>query len=312
MSCLKIKDLEVRFETAVGIVTAVDRVSLEHKSGESLALVGETGCGKSVLAHAVLGLLPYDAVVKGEVWFEGKDLLTLDEKEKAGLRGKEISIVMQNPGLSLNPVYSIGHQVSEVYLQHTAIEKAEAIQKSRELLERMGFENAEQHLSMYPFQFSEGMKQRVLIAAALALGPKVIIADEPTKGLDDRLKEEVLEKLNQVKQEEETSLLMITHDLSAARKLVDRVAIMYCGEIVELAAAEEFFETPMHPYSVGLMNSLPEREFQPIPGSSPSMISPPEGCRFHPRCLKKMAVCGEQRPQFESESGRDIRCFLYT
>jgi peptide/nickel transport system ATP-binding protein len=311
MSCLKIKDLEVRFETVVGTVTAVDRVSLEHESGESLALVGETGCGKSVLAHAVLGLLPYEAVVKGEVWFEGKDLLTLDEKELSVLRGKEIAIVMQNPGLSLNPVYTIGHQVSEVYLQHTAIEKAEAFHKSRELLEKMGFKNAEQHLSMYPFEFSEGMKQRVLIAAALALGPKVIIADEPTKGLDDRLKRDVLEELMFVRKTQNISLIMITHDLSAAERVADSMAIMYCGEIVERGAAKDFFKAPMHPYSVALMQSLPEKGFNPIPGSSPSMISPPEGCRFHPRCRKKMPGCSQERPELKSIQGRDIRCFLY-
>lgn len=311
MCCLQLDSLRVQFETLIGTVMAVNGVSFNLRDRETLALVGETGCGKSVLAKSILNLLPGNALLEGRILFKGKDLLTMKEKEISNIRAKEISIILQNPTLALNPLYSIGHQITEVFRFHTKTNKKKSHELSKKLLEKMSFRNPEKYLRMYPFQFSEGMNQRVAIAMAFALNPKIIIADEPTKGLDYRLKEGIVEELISIKEKEDSSMLLITHDLNVARKLSDRIAIMYCGEIVEMAQTKDFFENPLHPYSKGLLKSLPENGFKPIPGTSPSMISPPKGCRFHPRCPQKMQICAIKEPELMNKSGRDLRCFLH-
>ncbi len=309
MACLKIENLRVRFRTPSGEITAVDNVSIEHRQSECLALVGESGCGKSTLAHSILRLLPENTETRGKILFEGRDLLLLAEKEMANIRANKISIIPQNPALSLNPVYSISHQVAEIYCYHKRLSKAVAEKRSQRLLEKLGFENPREFLGSYPHQFSEGMNQRVLIASAFALSPKMIIADEPTKGLDERLKKTVIKEMAVI--QKKAGILLITHDLKTALHFSDRIAIMYCGEIVELASTEEFCKQPFHPYSRGLVGSLPENGFKPIPGESPSMISPPTGCRFHPRCPEKKKRCLSQKPDLKNVSGRSIRCFLY-
>lgn len=311
MSCLEVNHLTVEFLTDTGGVLAVDDVSFVHEREETLALVGETGCGKSVISLAVLGLLPANAQVTGEAWFLGKNLLKMGEKELAELRGNKLAVILQNPSLALNPLNSIGRQISELYRLHEKMDKKTSITMTKEILKRMGFGEPAKHFNHFPFQFSEGMNQRVLIAAALALSPRVIFADEPTKGLDDRLKEEITDELSAIKEEKKSALLLITHDLGVARRIGDKLAVMYAGEIIETARAADFFREPLHPYSRALMKSLPENGFIPIPGHTPSAVSPPGGCKFHPRCKDKMEICAEKKPRLNTVSGRDIKCHLY-
>ena len=311
MSCLEVNHLTVKFLTDAGGVLAVDDVSFVHERKETLALVGETGCGKSVIALAVMGLLPANAQVTGEVLLQGKDLLKMGEKELAELRGSKLAVILQNPSLALNPLTAIGKQISEIYRLHEKTDKKTSIAKTKEILKRMGFREPANHFNHFPFQFSEGMNQRVLIAAALALSPRVIFADEPTKGLDDRLKEEITDELSTIKEEKKSALLLITHDLGVARRIGDRLAVMYAGEIIETVGAAEFFQEPLHPYSQALLRSLPENGFIPIPGQTPSAVNPPGGCKFHPRCKDKLGICVEAKPRLNTNSGRDIKCHLY-
>lgn len=311
MSCLHLRDLSVRFATNHGRAAAVDRVSLDHREKETLALVGETGCGKSLVARAVLRLLPADAQVGGEIRLGSRSLLDLPEKEMVHIRGREIAIISQNPTQALNPLYPIGHQVGEMFRFHLNLSSAQIRGRVAELMRKMALPDPEERMRQFPFQFSEGMNQRVTIAAALALNPRILIADEPTKGLDNRVKEEILHVLQSVKTDHSSSLMLITHDLEAARRLTDRIAIMYGGEIVETAGTWDLFREPLHPYTRALLNSLPENGFLPIPGMSPSLVSPPPGCRFHPRCPFKMDRCVEERPQLDNHSGREVRCHLH-
>ena len=311
MSCLHLKNLTVAFETSMGKVVAVDDVSLDHEMKETLALVGETGCGKSIVARSILRLLPDNAQIKGNIFYQERDLLRLSERELADIRGQEIAIILQNPTLALNPVYRIGDQIAELFKVHKKASSKESMEDTLSLLGRMGFENPEHAIHMYPSQFSEGMNQRVLIALAIALHPKIILADEPTKGLDERLKEDILNELMKIKAEKESSLFLITHDLEAAKNIADRVALMYCGQIVETALSSDFFMEPFHPYARALLKSLATEGFVPIAGASPSMISPPAGCRFHPRCGEKLDVCSREAPPLTEKSGRTVRCHLY-
>lgn len=311
MSCLKIENLNVIFHTPDGVVRAAENVSFTHEGSESLALVGETGCGKSVIAQTILKLNPPNARVSGRILFQDQNLLVLSERELAQIRGSKIGIVLQNPTLSLNPVYTIGHQIGEMLRVNADIGRSESYKQAGALLKRLGFQDPEQKLKHYPFQMSEGMNQRVLIAAALIRKPRILIADEPTKGLDDQTKAEVLSELARIKDLRHTSLLLITHDIKCAQEHCDRIMVMYCGEIVEERNTEGFFKDPLHPYSRGLLGSLPEEGFQPIPGSPPSLISPPDGCRFHPRCPERLGICDKEHPKLRIHKGKRVRCFLY-
>lgn len=312
MGLLAIENLKVTFQTPSGQVRAVDGATLKLKQAETLALVGETGCGKSTIALSILRLLPENAVVRGKIIYRNTDLLLLPEKELAQLRGKDISLVMQNPALALNPVYSIGHQMTEPLIVHRRLKKSEAILTVKNLLEKLHFKGPSNAIRAYPFEMSGGMKQRVLIGISVVLSPKIIIADEPTKGLDDRLREMVLKELRLVREMNRSSMIFISHDLNAAREISDRIAVMYAGEILESGATQEFFKEPLHPYSQALLESLPERGFKPIPGVSPSMIHPPRGCKFHPRCPDKKEMCSKQRPDFKRTKNRDVKCVLYS
>ncbi|KKG11885.1 ABC transporter ATP-binding protein [Methanosarcina sp. 2.H.A.1B.4] len=344
---LEVKDLNVSFqgnekekEKEKENVTAVFGVSFSIREKETLALVGETGCGKSVVAHAIMRLLPLESRVKGTIEFGGKNLLELSEKEMTKLRGKEISIIFQNPSLALNPVYSIGHQLAEPLRIHGQEkrkgkelkkeeerkekgweEKEEKNEKELKMrknnfskvagaLKRVGFSNPHEYMGYYPSWCSGGMNQRFLIAASTMLNPVLLIADEPSKGLDRNRVAELENELEGLKEKSETSLLLISHDLGFVRRLADRVAVMYAGEIVEISDPSNLFERPLHPYTRGLLNSLPERGFVPIPGSSPPLSSPPEGCRFHPRCPVKEKRCMQERPELKESDGRAVRCFL--
>jgi peptide/nickel transport system ATP-binding protein len=332
---LEIKDLNVSFqgnenENKTGnkneTVAAVSCLSLSIREKETVALVGETGCGKSVVAHAIMRLLPPESRVKGRIEFGGKNLLELSEKEMAKLRGKEISIIFQNPSLALNPVYSIGHQLAEPLRIHDQEmgwkekeeKKERGEKKSRKnnlskvarALKRVGFSNPHEYMGYYPSWCSGGMNQRFLIAASTMLDPVLLIADEPSKGLDRNRVSELENELKGLKEKHETALLLISHDLGFVRRLADRVAVMYAGEIVEITDPSSLFESPLHPYTRGLLNSLPERGFVPIPGSSPPLSSPPAGCRFHPRCPFKEKRCTQEHPELKEGNGRAVRCFL--
>jgi len=308
---LEVENLEVDFPTARGQVRAVDGVSFSLNKEETLALVGETGCGKSVIAHAILRLLPANAALKGRILYKSRDLLTASEKDLAAIRGKSISLVLQNPSLALNPVYSVGHQMMEPVLIHTQKTRKEALSLVKDLLKKLRFKGPEKAVRMYPHQMSGGMKQRVLIGISVVLNPEILIADEPTEGLDRRLQEMVLEELLLAKEMNRSSLVFITHDLKAVRDTADRMVIMYAGEIVETGPVKEFFARPLHPYSRGLLDSLPERGFIPIPGTSPDRIHLPRGCRFHPRCPSRRETCRRESPEMVTSGERLVRCLLY-
>jgi len=299
MSCLHIKNLSVQFKTEKHTVFAVDRVSFDHIGGETLALMGETGCGKSVIANSIVRLLPENALIKGEIFFKGKDLLKASENELNRIRGKEIALVLQNPGLALNPIKKMG------------ISWKQAVSQAEKVLRQFQFTESKEKMRAYPFQFSGGMNQRVIIASSIILNPRIIIADEPTKGLDVEASKEVMLELADIKERKGSSLLLITHDFDLSREIADRIAIMYAGEIVEIASNKDYFKKPLHPYAKALMQSLPENGFKPIPGPPVAMTDPPTGCKFHPRCPFKMEQCVSKRPPEKSINERKVRCFLY-
>jgi peptide/nickel transport system ATP-binding protein len=311
MSCLHIRRLSVFFPTQTGVVTAVDGISFDHIGGETLALMGETGCGKSVIANAIMRLLPGNAVVEGEIQFKGTDLLKADEEHLNAIRGRDIAIVFQNPSLALNPIHTIGSQIAEPLLVHTEMGKKQALPVAQRLLDQLGFDKLERSMGAYPFQFSGGMNQRAIIAASMVLSPSILIADEPTKGLDYALRDDVMQELSDIKTQNSSSLLLITHDFDLSRRVADRTAIMYAGEILEIAPTTSFFHEPLHPYSRALLRSLPENGFQPIPGPPVAMTDQPPGCKFHPRCPEQQARCSERKPPSITLDNREIRCFLY-
>jgi len=343
MSLLKIENLSVNFLTSEGEVSAVDNVSLKIEENEILALVGETGCGKSVIARSVMRLVPANARIEGRIILtrgrKSFSLLDLDDRDLSKIRAKEMALVPQNPGLALNPLLTIKRQIAELFEIHSDLRKEEFLPSVRGGLKRLGFRGPDILMEMYPHQLSEGMSQRVLIALALALCPALIIADEPTKGLDERAKEQVIQELLSAKfktlgtaddkSEEsgenrkdqsqriqafkipkETSIFMMTHDLDVVRRMADRIIVLYAGEIMESAGCGEFFRKPLHPYSQALLNSSPEQGFRPIPGASPSLIMPPRGCRFHPRCQKSMEVCSSVEPAMFEQRTRMVKCHL--
>jgi len=311
MSCLHIRDLSVRFPTAEGFVAAVNNVSFDHIGGETLALIGETGCGKSVIASAIMGLLPMNARISGEILFGGRNLLEADRELLDEIRGRDIAAVFQNPSLALNPIQRIGKQIAEPLIVHSGMPKKEALFAVRKVLLKLGFSDINEHLRAYPFQFSGGMNQRVLIAAAMVMNPKVLIADEPTKGLDMELRDEVMKEILFIKQQNHSSLFLITHDFEMARMTADRIAVMYAGEIVEIARSGDFFQHPLHPYAQALEKSLPSNGFQPIPGNPPSGTEPPPGCKFHPRCPYAEEQCRRENPPILEYNSRKVKCFLY-
>ena len=322
---LQIEGLSVGFETTVGRVKAAEDVCFELHAGETLALVGETGCGKSVVASSIMRLLPHNASIQGRAVFAGRDLLALGEKEMARIRGSEIAIVFQNPSLALNPIMRVREQIAEMLQVHKGVSRSRSLQMAEDMLCRLGLAKREMG-KMYPFQFSGGMNQRVMIATSMILSPRIIIADEPSKGLDGALAREVMDEMMRIKDLVGASLLLITHDLLLARDISDRTAVMYCGEIVEIGKSREIFSKPLHPYTIAILGCLPERGFHPIPGSSPSMIEPPAGCKFHPRCPQRQKKC-RKRPDMVRVMGRGdgggegistgegkergVRCWLY-
>lgn len=287
---LEVKDLRISFNTYGGEVQAVRGVSFDLYEGETLAIVGESGSGKSVTASSLMGLLPKpQAVIKGgQILFQGEDLLKKSEKEMEKIRGKEISMVFQDPMSSLNPTMKIGNQIMEGLIKHQGMPRAEARKKALELLDLVGIPNPEIRINQYPHQFSGGMRQRVVIAIALACNPKILIADEPTTALDVTIQAQILELMKKIQRETNNSIIFITHDLGVVANVADRVAVMYAGKIVEIGTVDDIFYDPRHPYTWGLLGSMPtldtdEEELHTIPGTPPDMINPPKGDAFAPR-----------------------------
>jgi len=308
MTLLRISDLKTWFPTPDGIVRAVDRIDLSIRERETLGLIGETGCGKTVLGLTLMRLLQSSTKTEGTIIYKEKNLLKISEAEMRMIRGEEIAMILQNPTTSLNPVMRVGEQIAEAIRLHQGLSKRDAKEKAIEMLDAVRIPSPSQRANEYPHEFSGGMKQRVMIAMGLACNPSLIIADEPTKGLDVTIKSQIIRLLKEVT--EETAMLIITHDLGVARALCDRIALMYAGELVECAPAGEIFDAPLHPYTRGFLGSLPRNGLVPIPGMSPSLINLPDGCRFHPRCANAKAICRKKHPDMvEIEDGHFVRCF---
>jgi oligopeptide transport system ATP-binding protein len=307
MNLLSIRDLVVKFRTHDGTVHAVNGVSFDLDEGETLGLVGESGCGKSVTNLAVMRLLPTPAgrIEGGEVFFDGQDLLSLDESEMRDLRGKEIAMIFQDPMTSLNPVLTIEEQMVETIRAHRRITKSGARARTLELLGTVGIPEAETRLRNYPHQFSGGMRQRVMIAMALALEPKLLIADEPTTALDVTIQAQVLDLLQRLAADRSTAVILITHDLGVVAGMTRRVNVMYAGFVVESASTADLFARPRHPYTVGLMHSIPRLDAQPgeplipIEGVPPDLRRAPIGCPFAPRCAWRLEECWTAMPFLE-------------
>lgn len=319
MSLLEINDLTIQYITRKIVVRAVNGISFKIDEGKTLGLVGETGAGKTTTALGILGLVPNPPgkVVGGEIFFEGKDLLKASEREIRKVRGNQISMIFQDPMTALNPVISVGDQIAEVVQLHSDCPKAEATEKSLKMLEMVGIRP--ERSTEYPYQFSGGMKQRVVIAMALACQPKLLIADEPTTALDVTIQAQVLELMNELKEKFKTSMLLITHDLGIVAETCDDVAIMYAGDIVEYGSLAHVFDNPQHPYTIGLFGSIPSldkdvKRLTPIKGLMPDPANLPNGCRFHTRCNEVCCeACTLSVPIFaEVEPGHFVRCFKFS
>ncbi len=318
MSLLEVKNLKTQFFTEDGIVKAVDDVSFSIGNEETFGLVGESGCGKSVTALSIIRLIswPPGKIVGGEILLEGDDLLKKTEEEMQKIRGCKISMIFQEPMTSLDPVFTVGNEIMEVIQLHQGLEKEEAQEKAIDMLKIVGIPDPERRIKEYPHQLSGGMRQRVMIAMALSCNPKLLIADEPTTALDVTIQAQILRLMDQLKEDFQASVLLITHDLGVIAQQCEHVAVMYAGEIVEYGSVEAIFESPLHPYTVGLNSAIPRLDvdterLEIIEGIVPDLIEIPSGCRFHPRCQYVMDICRRERPVLkEHESHHLSRCWL--
>jgi oligopeptide transport system ATP-binding protein len=305
MSLLQVRDLKTYFYTDAGVVKAVDGVSYDLKEGETLGLVGESGCGKSVSALSILRLIanPPGKIVGGEIFFEGKDLLKISEKEIRNIRGNHIAMIFQEPMTSLNPVLTIGLQIGEALELHRNMNKKEAREEILRLLRMVWIPDPERRIGDYPHQFSGGMRQRVMIAMALSCNPKLLIADEPTTAVDVTIQAQLLEVVKELTSRLGTAVMLITHNLGVVARYVNRMAVMYAGRIVEQGPAAEVYAHPRHPYTIGLLASVPrldkprKERLVPIDGQPPNLILLPPGCSFMPRCSYRMEICSKERPE---------------
>ena len=321
MRLLEVKDLQTQFQTRAGLVRAVDGVSFHIDRGELLGLVGESGCGKSITALSVMRLVaPPGKIVAGEILFDGKNLLKLSDGEMRAIRGDDIAMIFQDPMTSLNPVFTVGEQIAEALRLHRKLSRKAARDAAIEAMREVSIPDPGRRFSDYPHQLSGGMRQRVMIAMALACDPKLLIADEPTTALDVTIQAQILELLNELRKHRELAVLLITHDLGVVAEVADRVAVMYTGRIVEEAPVAELFARPRHPYTEGLLRSVPKltaasvakaEKLETIEGTVPSPTDLPPGCHFAPRCPYRMPRCtAEEIPLYRLEHA-DVRCVLY-
>src|SRR5512145_2167334 len=320
MSMLEIRDLRVQFATHGGVVHAVRGVSFGLEAGRTLALVGESGCGKSVTVQAALGLIPMPPgrITGGSVRFQGLELLGLPARDAARIRGREIAMIFQDPMTSLNPTMKVGRQITEALRHHSGLSAKAARARAIELLQRVQIPDAAARVDDYPFQFSGGMRQRVMIAMAIACDPKVLVADEPTTALDVTVQAQILDLLRDLQREHGMAIVLITHDLGVVAQMADEVAVMYAGQIVERGSVDDVFYRPAHPYTLGLQQAMPSdaegarARLEPIEGSPPDLFSPPRGCPYAARCPWVMQVCGPDLPPlWPVQPGHAARCWLH-
>ena len=319
---LEVRNLQTHFPTRAGLVRAVDGVSFYLDRGELLGLVGESGCGKSMTALSVMRLIsPPGKIVNGEILFDGKDLLKLSDSQMREMRGDDIAMIFQDPMTSLNPVFTVGEQIAEALRLHRKLSRSEARKATIEAMREVAIPDPARRVDDYPHQLSGGMRQRVMIAMALACNPKLLIADEPTTALDVTIQAQILELLDELRKQRELAVLLITHDLGVVAEVADRVAVMYTGRIVEESPVDELFARPKHPYTEGLLRSVPKltstqiiqkERLETIEGVVPSPTDLPPGCHFAPRCRHRMPRCtAEEIPLYQLEGNVEVRCVLY-
>ncbi|MEH7123751.1 ABC transporter ATP-binding protein [Bacillus sp. JJ1773] len=317
-SLLEVENLTTKFSTSKGDVTAINNISLKVDRGETVCIVGESGCGKSMTVLSILGLLPKNGkIAAGKVKFQGKELNTLSKEQMREIRGKEISMIFQEPMTALNPVFTIGFQLRESLMIHTKMTKKQANERAIGLLDKVGIPSSKKRLEQYPHELSGGMRQRVMIAMALASNPALLLADEPTTALDVTIQAQILGLIQDLKDQYNMGLLLITHDMGVVAEIADRVIIMYAGKIVEEGTVEEIFTSQKHPYTEGLLKSVPDVDnpdfkLQPIPGTLPNISDEIPGCRFHPRCKYAMDICKKKDPiSFTFSPDHYTNCWLY-
>jgi len=308
LTLLSIRNLTTVFHSREGGIKACNQINLDVEAGKVVGLIGETGCGKSVLGMSILRLLPDNTTITGNIFYRDRDLLEFSKKQLIGIRGKEIGLLPQSPSTSLNPVLKIGEQISEGLRIHKNLNRSIAWQKTLEILQLLGLPSAEKRINAYPHQLSGGMKQRILAAISITGQPSLLIADEPTKGLDAVLRAQVVGILRRMIRETGASLLLITHDLKVAARLCDDIVVMYAGEIVERAPAAHLLARSRHPYTQGLLASMPEGGLRPIPGHSPSLLDQSVGCNFYQRCRRKQEICNRKTISGQMVDGSFVRC----
>ncbi len=317
---VEFKNLKTYFHTSDGVVKAVNDVSFNIKEGETVCVVGESGCGKSVTAMSLMRLIPNPPgkIEGGEIFFNGKDLLKLPESEMRNIRGNDVSVIFQEPMTSLNPVFKVGEQICEAIILHQKLSKEEAAKKAIEVLKIIGIPRAEEIMEAFPHELSGGMRQRVMIAMAVSCNPKLLIADEPTTALDVTIQAQILDLMRDIKKKLNTSILLITHDLGVVAEMADYVVVMYAGKVIEEAPVEELFKNPLHPYTIGLLKSKPvlnkatDKRLYSIPGQVPNPIGMPNNCYFNSRCDKCMKKCREEQPGLIQVSpNHKVACWLY-
>ncbi|WP_242214984.1 ABC transporter ATP-binding protein [Bacillus cereus group sp. BfR-BA-01383] len=315
---VELKDLQTHFQTEEGTVKAVNHVSFAVREGETVCVVGESGCGKSVTALSIMGLIAESgSVVGGDILYEGKSLLEMKEKELRSLRGNDIAMIFQEPMTSLNPVFTVGEQIVETLREHELLSKNEAYKKAIELIRKVGIARADEIVHSYPHELSGGMLQRIMIAVALSCNPKLLIADEPTTALDVTIQAQILDLLRQIKEEFKTSILLITHDLGVVAEMADYVVVMYGGKVIEEAPVLEIFQNPKHPYTKGLLKAKPVMgkridKLYSIPGQVPNLVGLGEFCYFSGRCEHCMEICKEEAPNLNvHDENHKVACWLY-
>ncbi len=317
---LEVKNLKTYFYTDDGVVKSVDDVSFSVEKGKTLGIVGESGCGKSITSLSIMQLVetPPGKIVGGEILYQGENLLDKNKDQMRKIRGGEIAMIFQEPMTSLNPVFTVGKQIMEALMLHTDLDKAQAKERAIEMLKLVKIPLPEKRFNEYPHQLSGGMRQRVMIAMALSCNPKLLICDEPTTALDVTIQAQILDLINELKEKLGTSVMMITHDLGVIAEVADDVMVMYAGKVVEYGSADDIFESPKHPYTVGLMNCIPKltdddhTHLAVIKGMVPSFDQMPKGCAFCPRCAEARDICRERMPELTEVDGQKVRCFKYS